>query len=399
MQIFILQSVGGFSSTGNVGGGVLGVVGTAAEWQRAGHDVHFITNEGDRGRDQYRGGVAVHRLPSLGLLRTPSPLGFLVEALLNPLAQRRALRRLMSSERRGAGVLLAISPFPADVITAFRLKSSLHLPAVVYFHHLTPPPWWHPFRRGNLVRSAASWALMVAALVCCKVGGLVPAFDQPQELSKAGWRFEEIMMDAHYLSPEEEGAIHERPRTYAACFIGRLAPNKGLPDLLRAWALVHERVPGARLGIAGEWYSERFQRQILRLTDQLRIQDSVSYLGFVATQEKLRLLDDSRAFVYPSYEEGWSLSVMEAAYRGLTPIVYDLVAYGYLPAEAVRVPVGDIEGLAEAMVRVLGESESTPRANSHLHRSMAQYTVERLAATQAKYLDHLVASQPTGGVP
>ena len=176
MQIFVLQTFGGFWTSGSVGGGVLGVIGTAKEWESSGHEVQFVTNEGDQRSEQYTGYHAVHRVPSMGLFPSPSPVLILLEMMLNPFIQRKPIDELIRAHRRGPCIFLAISPFPSDVVTAFRLRHALRAPAAVYFHHSTPPPWWHPFRRGNLLRSTVSWAMGTASLALCKIGGLAPLF-------------------------------------------------------------------------------------------------------------------------------------------------------------------------------------------------------------------------------
>ncbi|WP_248405345.1 glycosyltransferase family 4 protein [Butyrivibrio fibrisolvens] len=45
--------------------------------------------------------------------------------------------------------------------------------------------------------------------------------------------------------------------------------------------------------------------------------------GFVSEEEKLRLIEKSKALLFPSIREGWGIIVSEAAARGTPSIVYN----------------------------------------------------------------------------
>ena len=147
-----------------------------------------------------------------------------------------------------------------------------------------------------------------------------------EQLERVGWRFPEVIADAHFLPPQDRGEPLGTTPKYAACFVSRLAPNKGLPDLLSAWRLVRQQVPDAKLLIGGEWYSARFRQRILRLASRLKIQEVVTFAGFLTPTAKREVLEGSQIFVCPSYEEGWWMGVMEAVSHGPTPVVSDLPA-------------------------------------------------------------------------
>ncbi len=392
MQIFILQTVGGFSSTGETGGGAFHAIGLAKEWTAAGHEVHFVTNMGDRGDEQYNGGYSLHRIASLKLLGQPSSFQFLLEMLLNHLVQWKSLKSLVASRLTALSIVLALSPYPSDTMAAFRLGRAFGLPAVVYFHHLNPPPWWHPWRRGNLLRLTMNWLLTLFALLLVKLGGLLPAIDQPKEMDRARWKFKEVMADPAFLEPEDGVAASGMTPFYAACFVGRVAPSKGVLDLLYIWKKVIQRVPSAKLVIAGKCYSERFQRRIMHVIRQLSLQDSVEFRGFIPPQEKKKLLAQSQLFVFPSYEEGWSLGVMEAAYHGVIPVVYDLPAYEYLDGDIVKAPVGNISAMSDLVVDLLYDPGRVTSIAARLRSRVEQYGRSLIAQYEANYLERFARS-------
>ena len=151
------------------------------------------------------------------------------------------------------------------------------------------------------------------------------------------------------------------PKEYIL-FIGRVAPNKGLPTLLDALARLgpNERRP---LVLMGRDWGER-----ARLETQARslgIEDEVRFLDHVDPPSVYRgVLRGARALVLPSEWEAFGLVLLEAMAAG-TPIV--ATAVGGVPdvLEGGRsgrlVPYGDAGALASALRSVLEDARETER--------------------------------------
>jgi glycosyltransferase involved in cell wall biosynthesis len=130
--------------------------------------------------------------------------------------------------------------------------------------------------------------------------------------------------------------------------VGRLAPVKDYPTLLRAFAAL----PGSpTLQIAGAGPEEQSLRQ---LAAELKIEDRTEFAGFQSDIQPL--LAAAGAFVLSSLWEGLPISVLEASAAGL-PVV---ATGGAGTSEAIQagttgliVPVGDPAALAKAMAEVM----------------------------------------------
>ena len=109
-----------------------------------------------------------------------------------------------------------------------------------------------------------------------------------------------------YLGPVPDGPV---------VTVGRLVPAKGVDTLLRAAARVARRRPGFRLEIAGDGVA---RPGLEALAVELGLTDRVRFLGNV--QDVPGLLARASALALPSLSEGISLTLLEAAARGL-PIV------------------------------------------------------------------------------
>jgi glycosyltransferase involved in cell wall biosynthesis len=105
-------------------------------------------------------------------------------------------------------------------------------------------------------------------------------------------------------------------------YVGRVAPSKGVGDLLRALALVRAHGVDARLQVVGR--GPRTETETLSgLVNELGVEDSVTFRGFVDEGEKERLLARASLVLMASVREGWGLSVTEANAVGTPAVVYD----------------------------------------------------------------------------
>lgn len=139
--------------------------------------------------------------------------------------------------------------------------------------------------------------------------------------------------------------------------VGRLAPQKDYPTLIKAFSLVHERTP-ARLVILGEG---KERSHIESLINQLNLGKDVYMPGFV--DNPFSYMSNSKVFVLSSGTEGLPGSLIQALACGCPVVstdcpngpaeILDGGKYGYLT------PVGDVEALADRILRVLsGEAKS-----------------------------------------
>lgn len=149
------------------------------------------------------------------------------------------------------------------------------------------------------------------------------------------------------------------PDSPQAAFVGVLEPYKGLRTLRRAWAVVQETYPDARLVLVGRGHDTRAVRRFVE-----RSAGSVAWREELAGDEVARLLDASTCLVLPSQSEGLPRIVMEAFCRGRPVVatavggVPDLVEDG---ENGLLVRRADADGLGVALRRILGNPEEAAR--------------------------------------
>jgi glycosyltransferase involved in cell wall biosynthesis len=150
-------------------------------------------------------------------------------------------------------------------------------------------------------------------------------------------------------------------------FLGRLDPEKGLFELLDAFARVLAQHPDVRLTVAGEGPALEELRS--------RAGDGVSFAGRIPYEQLGRLFDSHDCMVLPSYSEGMPLSVLEAAAHRRAMIITDVGDVRQLFGDLIRlVPVRDVEALTAAMRAAV--AEGAPSAD--YARVIERVSIERV---------------------
>ncbi len=142
----------------------------------------------------------------------------------------------------------------------------------------------------------------------------------------------------------------------------RLIRKKGIDDALHAFARFSARHPGSHFTIAGEG---PLLAELAQLRDDLRLQGSVTFAGFLNGPELSELFQQSHVFLHPSRmtedrnQEGVPNSMLEAMATGLPVIA---TRHGGIPeavedgASGILVAEGDRAALEEAMLKLAGDA-------------------------------------------
>lgn len=101
-------------------------------------------------------------------------------------------------------------------------------------------------------------------------------------------------------------------------YIGRLEKRKGLIYLLKAFAILQEKDENVRLVIAGDGVD---RQKLLDLTEELGIDEKVTFLGYITETKKKQLLRDADLFCSPAlYGESFGIVLLEAMATGLVTV-------------------------------------------------------------------------------
>lgn len=106
-------------------------------------------------------------------------------------------------------------------------------------------------------------------------------------------------------------------------FVGRLVKMKRIEDILRAFFLIAQTQPNAQLWLVGPGHAQ-YIHKLQTMAAQYKLQNHITFFGYVTEQKKLTLMERAHIFLHTSYKEGWGLVVLEAASRATPSVVYNV---------------------------------------------------------------------------
>jgi glycosyltransferase involved in cell wall biosynthesis len=181
---------------------------------------------------------------------------------------------------------------------------------------------------------------------------------------------------------------HERDTVLSVARLNRGDEYKGVDKLVLAWPEILRHHPGARLRVVGGGNDIDRLRQ---LAQTLGVHDSIEFLGRVSDEEldaeygraTLFALPGRARLTPPAQGEGFGLVFIEAGAYGLPAIAgraggaIEAVDHG---VTGLLVDPHDVDDIASAIVRLLGDAETRLRMGSAaVHRSATRFSYERFA--------------------
>ncbi len=172
-------------------------------------------------------------------------------------------------------------------------------------------------------------------------------YEQFQMTPKVRW-----LPNAYDPAIFHDNAQPLKRRELSLLHVSGLTQQKRVPDILHAFARVQRNNPGAYLHLIGDGSN---RREVEELAATLLPPDSYTFHRHLPKSEVAQRMRSVRGLVFPSEYETFGCVLMEAQACGL-PVLTTLV--GGIPAvvdeaDALMVPVGDIEAIAHSMERLL----------------------------------------------
>lgn len=177
---------------------------------------------------------------------------------------------------------------------------------------------------------------------------------------------------------------------------GRLHAKKGFDLLLAALAMLAARNIGFRATIAGDGD----QRQRLRAeASKLGLAGRVSFPGWC--DDVPALLATGDVFVFPSRQEGFPLTLLEAMASGLPVVATRIPGTDEIIADdsmGLLVPVDDAQALADALAATLSQpAHGLARAETGRKRILQSFGLSALEQRLAAVIDSVLATASGDG--
>ncbi len=271
-------------------------------------------------------------------------------------------------DRLTGGCDVAWAPAPAPLALSPGLPVVLTLHDLSFEHPADYTPYervWHGLARPETLARRAT-------RVICPSGAV-------REAAVARWG----------LSPERVRVVHSgagKPAGAAAAPAARPALPAGVaqPYLLAVGALEPRKLPGVLVEAHGLARSRGLRAGLVLAGDgPLRGElerSRATVLGHVSDQALEALYAGAVALACVSRDEGFGFTPVEALARGTPAVVADLPVFEETLGEgAVRVPPGDAEALAAALLRLERETGLRERLVAAGREAVAELSWERAA--------------------
>lgn len=177
-------------------------------------------------------------------------------------------------------------------------------------------------------------------------------------------RREEVMRIAEELRDDK----------FKFLFVGRIVGDKGINELVEAFERVKKRVGQVELVLVGPYENDLdpLKPETQRLIES---DEDIETVGSKIGDELLAYYAAADCFVMPSYREGFPNTVMEAGAMGLPSIVTDINGSREIVKNGVNgviVPSKRVDELADAMIRMVNETELRKRCEDNARRMIEE---------------------------
>jgi len=182
-------------------------------------------------------------------------------------------------------------------------------------------------------------------------------------------------------------------------YLGRIKRYKSVDHLIKAFAIVKETMPDAKLVIIGDGDN---LNDLKKLAKKLQLGESVEFKGFVDKEDKVKTLQKCHVVVNPSVKEGWGLTIIESNACGVPTVAADVPGLRDSVKDGktgLLYPYGDIEKCAVYILKFLTDepfrTEITKNAVAWAARfdwdNATEATLEQIAKTIETYKKNITA--------
>jgi glycogen(starch) synthase len=239
---------------------------------------------------------------------------------------------------------------------AIRAKMETGKPLMVHFHSIEADRAGKAFGGNPMVREVESLALRLADKVIAvsqyTKDAIVREYDIPADKIEVVHNYSD---PSDLLAEEGENAYRYlsamREQGYRVVVnVGRMTIQKGLPNLLRAFQLVVQRVPKTFLLLVG---SGEQRNELVQQAADLGIGDKVLFAGFQRGKRWRDAYGAADLFVMPSVSEPFGLVALEAIGYGTPTLFRKQSGVSELIHNALKIDFWDVDEMANKMVALV----------------------------------------------
>lgn len=273
----------------------------------------------------------------------------------------------------------------------------------IVYHNLTPPPlllpWCPDIARLTALGRAELAALAGSGAVDLAIG--VSEYST-RDLEATGFARTATLplpldLRRYDVAPDTNLAARLQSGPPFVLTVGRIAPNKGLEELLRvaAYYLRHIDPDVAFLIAGGHRGLEPYYEALLGLHADLELDDRVRFLGRVDHRDLVALYCNARAYACASLHEGFCAPLVEAMYFGIPILARAAAAIPETLAGAgVMFDEPEPAALAEMLHVLMTDAELRGQLADRGHARVRRFAPAQVTERWVSTLEGLLESSP-----
>ncbi|MCK4350578.1 MAG: glycosyltransferase, partial [Candidatus Krumholzibacteria bacterium] len=170
-----------------------------------------------------------------------------------------------------------------------------------------------------------------------------------QSLLRSGWK-KDVFVIPNFINtenlPTDIRPVTERSQLL---YIGRMSREKGILEILE----VAQRLQDENFLFVGNFEDERTEREFKQKLDKL---DNARWLGPMYSDEKFRVIADSRLLIFPTRRDEFPMTLIESSILGCVPLVSpvgsvrEIIKDGY---NGYYISPDDIEGIIDRIKSIV----------------------------------------------
>jgi glycosyltransferase involved in cell wall biosynthesis len=256
-----------------------------------------------------------------------------------------------------------ITSMKPDVLHAHYLTSYGLLGAVTGFHPYIVTAWGTDLlitpKKGYLYKLLLKFMLKRADLV------FADAFFMKEELLRYGAKPERVLICPFGVDMKlfrNQNRKHSDTGKIGILSMRTLIKNSNIDVILSSMKILNEHGIDFVLNVTNRGTEES---KLQRMASDLRLDNSINFLGFLKRQEIYGFFRSSDIYVSIPSSDGTSVTLLEAMASGLFPVVSDIPANREWIEDGVNgflVPLGDSATLANKIIQATREIELRKRA-------------------------------------
>jgi glycosyltransferase involved in cell wall biosynthesis len=199
------------------------------------------------------------------------------------------------------------------------------------------------------------------------------------------------------VNPADFPVAQGEPEDPTIVFVGRIDPLKDLHTLIRAFAIVRERIPNARLRMFGPVTpaNKQYHGSCVQLVTELGLSGAATFEGAIARQADA--YEAGHLVALTSVSEGFPFTVVESMSMGRPPVCTNVggVSEAVGKDAGFVVPPRDHAAVADACIRLLEDADLRHSCGAHAReRVLERFTLNQWTNAYREVYAELVPAVP-----